>query len=215
MNNTSSNNSTNNPRTGSGGGFGGRGGGGGRRFGGGNRGGAPRAPAEFEQKTLSVDRVSRVTKGGKRFSFRATVVIGDGKGRVGTGMAQSKDVAQSVQKAVHQAKKGMIKVILKDGTILHPVTAKFNSAIVMLKPAPIGSGVKAGGPVRVVAKLGGIENITAKLLSRTNNKVNIAQATIRALSQLRVSMVAPVVVEVVEVPVVNSETAVDSVITNP
>src|SRR3989344_3433767 len=208
MNNLSSNNSPKNPRTGSGGGCGGRGGGGGRRFGGGNRGGAPRAPAEFEQKTLSVDRVSRVTKGGKRFSFRATVVIGDGKGRVGTGMAQSKDVAQSVQKAVHQAKKGMIKVILKDGTILHPVTAKFNSAIVMLKPAPIGSGVKAGGPVRVVAKLGGIENITAKLLSRTNNKVNIAQATIKALSQLRVSPIAeiPVVVPIVE-SVPNAETS--------
>ena len=167
------------------GGFGGRGGGGGRRFGGGNRGGAPRAPAEFEQKTLSVDRVSRVTKGGKRFSFRATVVIGDGKGRVGTGMAQGKDVAQSVQKAVHQAKKGMIKVILKDGTILHPVTAKFNSAIVMLKPAPAGTGVIAGGAVRAVVEAAGIRDVVSKILGSKNQASNV-YATMEALKLLRV-----------------------------
>src|SRR3989338_1929627 len=169
------------------GGFGGcRGGRGGGQFGG--RGGmrrcGDRPKSEFDQKVLEIARVSRVTKGGKRFSFRATIVIGDGKGRVGVGMAKGKDVAQSVQKAVNQAKKYLFMVPLKNGTIPYQVEAKYNSAVVILKPAR--GGVKAGGPVRVVAKLSGITKLTGKLLRRTNNKVNIAMATISALQKLRV-----------------------------
>ena len=159
------------------GGFGGRG----RRPGG--RGGFA-AKSEYDQKVLDIARVSRVTKGGKRFSFRATIVIGDGKGKVGVGMAKGKDVAQSVQKAFNQAKKNLVTVLIKDGTIPYQVEAKYNSAVVLLKPAR--GGVKAGGPVRVVAKLSGITKLTGKLLERTNNKVNIAMATIEALKKLRV-----------------------------
>jgi small subunit ribosomal protein S5 len=168
-----------NQRGGGRGGFGGRGG---RRPGG--RGGFANK-SEYDQKVLDIARVSRVTKGGKRFSFRATIVIGDGKGKVGVGMAKGKDVAQSVQKAFNQAKKNLVTVLIKDGTIPYQVEAKYSSAVVLLKPAR--GGVKAGGPVRVVAKLSGITRLTGKLLRRTNNKVNIAMATIEALKKLRSS----------------------------
>ena len=157
--------------------------------GGGSRGRRPggqgfdRKP-EYEQRVLAIDRVSRVTKGGKRFSFRATIAIGDGKGKVGVGMAKGKDVAQSIQKAYNQAKKNMLVIPIKDGTIPYQVEAKYNSAVVLLKPAR--GGVKAGGPVRAVAKLAGITRLTGKLLRRTNNKVNIAMATIEALKKIRV-----------------------------
>jgi len=168
--------------------FGGRGrAGGGGQFGGrgraGMRRGVERPKSEFDQKVLEIARVSRVTKGGKRFSFRATIVIGDGKGRVGVGMAKGKDVAQSVQKSVNQAKKNLFLVPLRNGTIPYQVKAKYNSAVVILKPAK--GGVKAGGPVRVVAKLAGITALTGKLIERTNNKLNIAQATIKALRMIR------------------------------
>jgi small subunit ribosomal protein S5 len=157
----------------------GRGRGEGRRFSG------PReAKSEFEQKVLDIARVTRVTKGGKRFSFRTTVVIGDGKSRVGIGTGKGKDVAQSMQKAVNKAKKNLINVIIVNGTIPYQVEYKFNSAVILLKPA-IG-GVKAGGPVRVIARLAGIKALTGKLIERTNNKINIAKATIEALRLLRV-----------------------------
>src|SRR5258708_37461315 len=155
-------------RGGRGGQFGGRPGRGGMRRGG------DRPKSEFDQKVLELARVARVTKGGKRFSFRATIVIGDGKGRVGVGMAKGKDVQQSVQKAVNQAKKYLFMVPMKNGTIPYQVEAKYNSAVVILKPGR--GGVKAGGPVRVVAKLAGITGLTGKLIERTNNKLNIAQA---------------------------------------
>ncbi len=163
---------------------GGRGGfGGGRGGRGGMRRGGDRPKSEFDQKVIEIARVSRVTKGGKRFSFRATIVIGDGKGRVGVGMAKGKDVAQSVQKSVNQAKKHLFMVPLRHGTIPYQVEAKYNSAVVILKPGR--GGVKAGGPVRVVAKLAGITGLTGKLIERTNNKLNIAQATMKALRMIR------------------------------
>jgi len=147
----------------------------------------PKEKSEFNSKVLDIARVTRVTRGGKRFSFRATVVVGDGKGRVGVGVAQGRDVAQSVQKATNQARKNMIDIPLKKHTIPHQVWFKYHSAVVMLKPMPPGSGVKAGGPVRTIVKLAGIENITAKLIERTNNKINIARATIGALANLKKS----------------------------
>ena len=148
--------------------------------------GVPKEKSEFDTKVLDIARVTRVTKGGKRFSFRATVVIGDGKGRVGVGVAQGRDVAQSMQKATHQARKNMVTISIKNGTITRDIQFKYNSAVVLLKPARFGSGVKAGGPVRAVVKLAGIENITAKLIKRTGNKINIARATIGALSKLKI-----------------------------
>ncbi|OGN13956.1 MAG: hypothetical protein A3J47_02215 [Candidatus Yanofskybacteria bacterium RIFCSPHIGHO2_02_FULL_43_22] len=132
---------------------------------------------------MDIARVTRVTKGGKRFSFRTTIVMGDAKGKVGLGMAKGKDVAQSIQKASNKAKKNMVVVPLVGGTIPYHVEAKYNSAKVVLKPSK--SGVKAGGPVRVVAKLAGITSLTGKLLGRTNNKINIAQATLKALKSIR------------------------------
>ncbi len=127
--------------------------------------------------------MTRVTKGGKRFSFRTTVVIGDGKGRVGVGIGKGRDVAQSIQKGTNQAKKHLFTVPIVGGTIPYQVEYKFCSARVLLKPAK--GGVRAGGAVRVVARLSGITSLTGKLLSRTNNKLNIAMATIGALRTLK------------------------------
>ena len=159
--------------------------GGGKRGGGRGRGSGPGdAKSEYEQKVLDIARVTRVTKGGKRFSFRATIVIGDGKSKVGVGLGKGKDVVQSIQKAFNKAKKNLIVVPIVNGAIPHQAEAKYNSATVILKPA-IG-GVKAGGPVRVVAKLAGIKALTGKLTGRTNNKINIAMATIEALKKLKV-----------------------------
>ncbi len=144
---------------------------------------SPKEKSEFDSKAIDIARVTRVTRGGKRFSFRTTMILGDGKGRVGLGIAQGVDVAQSMQKATNRAKKHMITVAMTDQkSIPYEITQKYNSALVLLKPAVLGHGVKAGGPVRVIAKLVGIENITAKLLTRTTNKINIARATLAALS---------------------------------
>lgn len=145
----------------------------------------PKEKSEFNSKVLDIARVTRVTKGGKRFSFRATVAIGDGKNRAGVGVAQGKDVVQSIGKAERNARKNLVTVPIKKGTIPHEIWFKYGGAVVMLKPAPLGNGVKAGGPVRAVVKLAGIENITAKLIERTGNKINIARATIGALSKLK------------------------------
>ena len=160
-----------------------RGGGTGRRGGRGRSFGSDSAKSEYEQKVLDIARVTRVTKGGKRFSFRATIVIGDGKSKVGVGIGKGKDVVQSIQKAFNKAKKNLIIVQTVNGTIPYQTEAKYNSAVVLLKPA-IG-GVKAGGPVRVVAKLAGIKALTGKLIERTNNKINIAMATIEALKKIK------------------------------
>lgn len=164
-------------RGGRGGGFGGRGGGRGRRP------QRPREKPEFESKTLDIARVSRVTKGGKRFSFRATVVAGDQRGRVGLGIGKGKDVVASIKKAYNQARKKMVTVVIVGGTIPYQVNAKFSSAEVVLKPSK--GGIKAGGAVRTVAQLAGISALTGKLISRTSNKLNIARATMAALEKLR------------------------------
>lgn len=149
----------------------------------------PQEKPEFDQKTLDIARVARVTKGGKRFSFRATVVAGNGKGRVGVGVAKGRDVQQSIQKAYSQAKKRLVNIVLKDGTIPYQVEGKYSSAEVILKPSR--SGIKAGGAVRVVAQMGGIGALTGKLTRRTNNKINIARATILALQKIRADKQKP------------------------
>lgn len=168
-----------------GGRFGQRGGRGGRPGRGGSRNRGPMEKPEFDQKTLDIARVARVTKGGKRFSFRATVVAGNGKGRVGVGVAKGRDVQQSIQKAYYQAKKNLITVPIKDGTIPYQVEGKYSSARVLLKPSK--SGIKAGGAVRVVAQMAGIGALTGKLTGRTNNKINIARATILAFQSIRIN----------------------------
>ncbi|MDP2598394.1 MAG: 30S ribosomal protein S5 [Candidatus Liptonbacteria bacterium] len=142
---------------------------------------------EFKEKTLDLRRVTRVVAGGKRFRFRATLVIGDEKGRVGVGVAKGLDVQQSLAKAKTAAKKNLIKVNIKDGrTIPHEVYAKFSAAKVLLKPASVGHGLRAGGAVRSVLALAGIKDATAKCLGRTPNKLTNAMATIEALKNLKV-----------------------------
>lgn len=162
--------------------------------------GGPRPKSEYDHKVLDIARVARVTKGGKRFSFRATVVIGDQKGKVGVGVAQGKDVDQAVQKGINDGKKNFIQLSATNGTIAHEVTYKYKSAVVLLKPAKEGSGVKAGGPVRVVAQLVGLKNLTGKLLSRTNNKINIARAAVGALQKLKVQTIKSEVSDLIQNP---------------
>ncbi|MFA6017717.1 MAG: 30S ribosomal protein S5 [Patescibacteria group bacterium] len=168
---------------------GGRQGGGGRGEGrgkGGPRGGRrdDREPREFEQKILELARVTRVTKGGKRMRFRASLVIGDRRGRVGFGVAKGADVAMAVEKAFRQAKKTLITVPLVKETLPHEVQRKFAAAIVLLKPAPQGTGLKCGGPTRVVLELAGVPNAVSKLMG-SGNKINNAKATFLALAALR------------------------------
>ncbi|MDI6734049.1 MAG: 30S ribosomal protein S5 [Patescibacteria group bacterium] len=138
--------------------------------------------SEFKEKVLEIRRVARVMAGGKRFSFRAAVVVGDERGRVGFGTAKGLDVAAAVQKAKHQAEKNVIKVQLKDArTILHDTEAKFGAAVVRIKLCKPGHGVIAGGASRVILELAGIKDVSAKTIGRTKNKIVNAMATIKAL----------------------------------
>lgn len=172
-------------RGGRSGGPGGRGGAGGRGGRGrDDRGGREREKSEFNQVTLDLARVTRVTKGGKRMRFRATVVIGDGKGRVGFGTSKGVDVQASVLKATNQAKKHLITIPMERETIPHRVHAKAGAAQVIIMPAPQGSGIIAGGPVRVVLQLAGVPNAAAKILG-ANNKINNVRATMEALKMLK------------------------------
>lgn len=157
-----------------------RGGGRGRGGGFGKPGGF-KEKKEFEEKVLEVARVARVMAGGKRFKFRAAVVIGDKKGRVGFGVGKGADVAQSVAKAVRQAKKYLLVVPIVNDTIPSEAKVKYSSAFIYLKPAPAGRGINAGGAVRVVAELAGIKNVIGKILSRSGNKINNTRATLKAL----------------------------------
>lgn len=149
-----------------------------------NRKSARRERPEFDQKMLALDRVTRVVKGGRRFRFRATLVIGNRKGRVGVGVAKGSDVSNSIQKAFNDAKKHMIDVRMDGNTIPHNVTKKLGSAKVLLKPAAEGRGIIAGGAVRAVVDLAGIRDIVSKSLG-TSNQLNVARATIEALKSLK------------------------------
>lgn len=140
-----------------------------------------REKPEFDQQIVDLARVTRVTKGGKQLNFRVCIVIGDRKGRVGYGIAKGADVQIAVGKAVNQAKKNMIRVPFVKETIPHRVEAKFKAAKVMLKPAPKGSGVIAGGATRVILELAGVPNASGKTLGKTNNKVTNVRATFEAL----------------------------------
>jgi small subunit ribosomal protein S5 len=140
--------------------------------------------SEFEQKLVDIARVVRIVAGGRRFRFRATVVIGNRKGKVGVGIGKAANVTSAVSKAVAFAKKNLILVPIVDGTIPHEVTVDYGGAKVFLKPARPGTGVIAGGPVRAVVELAGIKNILSKMQGSAN-KLNNVQATILALKNLR------------------------------
>ena len=143
-----------------------------------------REKPEFEQKLVDVARVVRIVAGGRRFRFRATVVIGNQKGKVGAGIGKGGDVSGAITKAVALAKKKLITVPIVDNTIPHEVTVKYRGAQVFLKPARPGTGVIAGGAVRAVVELAGIKNILSKIRG-SSNKPNNVQATIKALSMLQ------------------------------
>lgn len=139
---------------------------------------------EFEQKTVEIKRVTRVVAGGKRMRFRALVVIGDKKGRVGIGLRKGADVSEAVNKAVTAAKKTMVTIKLVNDTIPHEIKFKFKSSVVFLKPAQPGTGVIAGGAIRQVLDLVGVKNVLSKMLG-SSNKVNNVMATYLALTKLR------------------------------
>jgi small subunit ribosomal protein S5 len=139
---------------------------------------------EFDQKVVEVKRVTRVVAGGKRMRFRALVVIGDRKGKVGMGLKKGSDVSESVNKAVNQAKKNMITLPLINETIPHEMVIKYKSSSLMLKPARPGTGVIAGGAVRSVMDLAGVKNIVSKMLG-SNNKVNNVKAVFAAFGKMK------------------------------
>lgn len=140
---------------------------------------------EFESRVLDISRVTRVTAGGKRLRFRAVVVSGNGQGKIGLGVGKGADVSQAVEKATRFSKKNLISIPLTNTTIPHEVSAKYSSAFVLLKPQKKGKGLVAGGVVRVICNLAGIKDISSKILGRTKNKLNNAQATIKALKKLK------------------------------
>jgi len=141
---------------------------------------------ELESKLLDLARVTRVTAGGKKLRFRAVVVVGNKRGKVGVGVAKGQDVAQAIEKATRAAKKNIIEIPIFEGTIPHTVEAKYGPAKVLLRPQTKGRGLVAGGVVRVICNLGGLKDISSKLLSRSRNKLNIARATIKALRALKI-----------------------------
>jgi len=149
-------------------------------------GGRPVVKSEYKDKILDLRRVTRVVAGGKRMSFRATVVIGNEKGQVGIGVGKGLDVAQAVDKGKLKAKKNLITIPLKGRTIPHEVLAKYSAAKVIIKPAKLGHGLKAGGSVRDVLLMAGVKDATSKTLGTTKNKLTNGMAAIEALKKLRV-----------------------------
>lgn len=138
---------------------------------------------QFDERTLHIDRVARVVKGGRRFRFRALVVVGDRKNRVGIGMAKGADVTAAVTKATDVAKKNFVTVNLYKGTLPHEATAKVGGANILIKPASAGTGLIAGGVVRTILEVAGVKNVLSKSLGSTN-KANTAYATVEALRKL-------------------------------
>jgi small subunit ribosomal protein S5 len=139
---------------------------------------------EFEETVVRVNRVSKKTRGGNRISFSVLTVVGDKKGKVGVGLGRAPDVASAIRKGLRLARKEMITVPLKGTTIPHEVRVKQGAAKVLLKPAPPGTGVKAGGSVRVVVEAAGIKDIVSKILG-SNNRINNVYATFTALKKLK------------------------------
>lgn len=143
----------------------------------------PAEEKQFDERVVHIDRVARVVKGGRRFRFRALVVLGDHKGKIGIGVSKGADVTSAVTKAVDVAKKNMVTINLYKGTIPHEADAKVSGAHILVKPAAPGTGLIAGGAVRTVLEVAGVNNALSKSLG-SSNKVNIAYATLKALQSV-------------------------------
>lgn len=139
---------------------------------------------ELKEKLVKLNRVAKVTKGGRTFSFAAVVVVGDGNGSVGHGLGKARDVSEAISKAVDDAKKNLVKIPVLNGTIPHEVKGKYGAGKVLMKPASEGTGVIAGGAMRAVLEIAGIQNVLAKSQG-SSNPHNVIKATIQGLSQLR------------------------------
>lgn len=144
----------------------------------------PQEPKEFEEKIVQINRVAKKTKGGNKISFSVLVVVGDKKGRVGVGLGKAPEVVDAIKKGINYAKKHLIVIPMKGNTIPHEILVKRGAAKVLLKPAPPGTGVIAGGPVRAVVEVGGVKDIVAKILGTKNQASNV-YATFEALSRLK------------------------------
>lgn len=152
----------------------------------------PRAKSEYDQKILNIRRVTRVASGGRRFNFSVAIVIGNRKGAVGVGTGKAGDTSLAIDKAVRDAKKNLVNVRFTKGfSIPHEIECKYSSARIMLKPAP-GRGIIAGSALRDVLELAGVKDVNAKVLSPSKNKLNIAQAALKAIQMLKAPKNAPV-----------------------
>jgi small subunit ribosomal protein S5 len=142
------------------------------------------AAEELQEKLVAVNRVAKVVKGGRQFGFTALTVVGDGEGRVGYGYGKAREVPAAIQKAMESARKNMISVALRDGTLQYPLTGRHGAAKVYMQPASEGTGIIAGGAMRAVFEVVGVHNVLAKCIG-SNNPMNVLRATIRGLEQMR------------------------------